>query len=306
MKTLTMLILLLVASIAPAQLKIVTTATDYADLARQIGGDKVTVQSIMRGPENVHNVLAGPTEMVKLNKADLFVHSGLDTEPWRDNLVRGARNAKIVEGNPSWVDLSVGITLRDVATGATDRSKGDMHAYGDPHFTMNLPNGMRMVATLTRAMAEVDPSNADFYRENARKLVTEFAEMNKELRAKLDPLGGLKIVTFHRAWGYFADSMGLSIVDTIEPHVGITPSPGEVVSLIERMRAQGVKIVVCETYNDRKLAQSIADKVGAVMIVLPDHVLGVPEVKSYQQLFRYNVDKLIDAAKAAGIEPRSP
>src|SRR5213596_513982 len=103
-----------VANLARAELKIVTTAPDYADIAKQIGGDKVEVHSVMKGPENVHNVMAKPTEMVYLNQADLFVHSGLDTEPWRDNLMKGARNPKIMDNRPGNVDMSQGIELKEV------------------------------------------------------------------------------------------------------------------------------------------------------------------------------------------------
>src|SRR6476646_12013647 len=116
------LALLTTPLLASAQLKIVTTTTDYADIARQIGGDRVDVHSVMKGPENVHNVMAKPTEMVYLNQADLFVHSGLDTEPWRDNLVRGARNPKVIENAPGWVDMSNGIKLKDVPTGQISRA----------------------------------------------------------------------------------------------------------------------------------------------------------------------------------------
>src|SRR4051812_21562085 len=99
-------------SVASAKLKMVTTATDYADIARQIGGDKVEVHSVMKGPENIHNVLPTPPEMLALNQADLFVHSGLDTEPWRDNLMKGARNPKIMFGHPGYVDMSEGVPLK--------------------------------------------------------------------------------------------------------------------------------------------------------------------------------------------------
>src|SRR3954462_5341788 len=116
--------LLAMPLIARANLKIVTTATDYADIAKQIGGDKVDVHSVMKGPENVHNVMAKPTEMVYLNKADLFVHSGLDTEPWRDNLLRGARNPRVNAGQPGNVDMSNGIELKEVPTGRVSRAEG--------------------------------------------------------------------------------------------------------------------------------------------------------------------------------------
>src|SRR6266566_8747027 len=122
MKPIACFVLLTFAAVAHAQLKIVTTAPDYADIAKQIGDDKVDVHSVMKGPENVHNVMAKPTEMVHLNKADLFVHSGLDTEPWRDNLMKGARNPRILDKQPGNVDMSNGIELKEVPTGRIDRS----------------------------------------------------------------------------------------------------------------------------------------------------------------------------------------
>src|SRR6267142_3400919 len=146
-----------------AQLKIVTTTTDYADIARQIGQDKVDVHSVMKGPENVHNVMAKPTEMVFLNRADLFVHSGLDAEPWRDSLLKGARNPRVMPGKPGNVDMSEGIELKEVPAGKIDRSMGDVHAYGNPHYTANIANAQRMAVTLVKAMAGLDSKNADFY-----------------------------------------------------------------------------------------------------------------------------------------------
>src|SRR5580765_3683069 len=114
------LLLLLPTAAASVKLSIVTTATDYADIARQIGGDRVDVHSVMKGPENVHNVMAKPTEMVFLNKADMFVHSGLDAEPWRDNLLKGARNPRVMSGKPGYVDMSESIELKEVPTAKID------------------------------------------------------------------------------------------------------------------------------------------------------------------------------------------
>src|SRR5882672_9364597 len=168
--------------IASAQLKIVTTTTDYADIAKQIGGDKVDVHSVMKGPENVHNVMAKPTEMLFLNKADMFVHSGLDTEPWRDNLLKGSRNPKVLQGQPGNVDMSNGLELKEVPTGKIDRSMGDVHAYGNPHYTLNPQNAQRMAATLVKAMIVADPKNGDFYKENAKKFVNDMAELSREIK----------------------------------------------------------------------------------------------------------------------------
>ena len=289
---------------ARANLKIVTTTTDYADIARQIGGDKVDVHSVMKGPENVHNVMAKPTEMVYLNKADLFVHSGLDTEPWRDNLLRGARNPRVNLGQPGWVDMSQGVTLKEVPTGRVGRDQGDIHAYGNPHYTLNPQIAQRMAVTLAKAMMANDPANAELYKANARKFVESMAALSHEIRQKFKPYDGLKVVTFHKAWEYFADAVPIDVVGTIEEKVGITPSAAYVKKVIDLMKEQNVRIVICETYDDDKLAKYVADQAGAKMVVLPDHVLGMPEANTYQNLFRYDVDKLIETAKAAGVRPK--
>jgi zinc/manganese transport system substrate-binding protein len=304
MKTVIIFCVLVLASSAQAQLKIVTTAPDYADIAKQIGGGKVEVHSVMKGPENVHNVMAKPTEMVYLNQADLFVHSGLDTEPWRDNLMKGARNPRILEKRPGNVDMSIGIELKEVPTGKIDRSLGDMHAYGNPHYTLNPQNAQRMAATLVKAMMKADPDNASFYKQNAVRFVNDMAEVSREIRKTFEPYEGLKVITFHKAWEYFADAVPIDIVGTIEPQIGITPSPAQVRNTIEFVKERDVKVVICETYDDSKLAQYVADQTGAKMVVLPDHVNGVPEASSYQALFRYNVRKLIETAGAAGVGPK--
>src|SRR5207244_5749705 len=111
---------------------------------------------------------------------------------------------------------------------------------------------------------------------------------------------------FHKDWKYFADAVDIDIVGAIEPQIGITPSPAQVKKVIALMKDKDVKVVICETYDDSKLAQYVADQAGAKMIVLPDHVNGVPEADTYQKLFQYDVEKLIETAKAAGVEPNAP
>lgn len=303
------LILLTIAALIPltagAKLKIVTTATDYADIARQIGGDKVEVHSVMRGPENVHNVMAKPTEMVYLNDADLFVHSGLDTEPWRDNLLRGARNPRVNLGQPGWVDMSEGIELKEVPTGKVGRDQGDVHGYGNPHFTLNPKVAQRMTVTLLKAMIVNDPANAAEYKQNAKALVKSLGEVADDIRRKFEPYSGLKVVTFHGAWVYFADAISIDVVGTIEPKPSITPSAGQMQQTIDLMKREGVKVVICETYDDDKLARYVADQAGAKMVVLADHVNGLPGTETYQKLFEVDVDRLITTAQTAGVVPQA-
>ncbi len=194
--------------------------------------------------------------------------------------------------------MSLGIELKDVPSGKIDRSMGDVHAYGNGHFTLNPQIAQKMTVTLLKAMVAADPGNAEFFKANAKKFVLELADVSKEIRARFAPYAGLKVVTFHKAWDYFADAIPFEVVGTIEPKPSITPSPAQVQQTVEMMKRQQVKVVICETYDDDKLARYVADQAGATMIVLPDHVLGLPEVTSYVGLFRYDTEKLIDAAKA--------
>jgi zinc/manganese transport system substrate-binding protein len=173
---------------------------------------------------------------------------------------------------------------------------GDIHAYGNPHYQLSPANVQRMTATLVRAMAQIDPANAEFYRGNAVAFVNQMADLSRELRELFKPHSGLKVVTFHPAWAYLTDAVPIQIVGTIEPRPSITPSPAQVRDIIELMKREKVRIVIVETYNDADLARRIAEQAGATVLRLPDHVLGLPEVDSYVKLFRYNAQKLIEAA----------
>src|SRR5439155_14118263 len=139
--------------------------------------------------------------------------------------------------------------------GKIDRSLGDMHAYGNPHYTLNPQNAQRMAATLVKAMIDTDPANAEFYKQNAIKFVNEMADLSREIKQTLAPYAGLKVVTFHKAWEYFADAVPINIVGIIEPQIGITPSPAQVKKVIEKVKENDVKVIICETYDDAKLAQ---------------------------------------------------
>jgi zinc/manganese transport system substrate-binding protein len=200
--------------------------------------------------------------------------------------------------------MSQGIELKEVPVGRGDRSQGDVHAYGNPHYSSNPANGMRMVATLAKAMAQADPANADFYRANARELVTELADLHRQLRKELEDAGyaGLKIVTYHKAWEYFADAFGMQVVALVEPKPLISPSPADLRRTVEAAKAAGAKVVIVETYSEPKGAEFVAKQLGGRAVTLPDHVRGVPDAASYQDLFRHNVRKLIETAKTAGVK----
>jgi ABC-type Zn uptake system ZnuABC Zn-binding protein ZnuA len=290
--------------VAAAEVRVVTTTPSYADITRRVGGDHVSVEAVMRGPENVHNVSPRPSQMMKLKKADLWVHSGLDGEPWAPLLVKGARNPKLLRGQPGDVDVSRGIALREVpGRGGLTRALGDIHIYGNTHYALDPLNGVIIARTIADALKRADPSHAREYEANYQTYAAELKELTNRLIGRIQPYHGTRLVTYHRSWVYFLERFGLESIGEIEPRPGIAPGPRHLRECVESMNAQGVRIVAVERYNSRRDAEVVAGRAGGVAVVLAHEVGSVPEVDSYERIFEYNIEVLIDAFEKSGVAP---
>lgn len=293
------------ASLASADIRVVTTTPTLADIVRQVGGEHVTVQSIMRGPENVHNVSPTPSQMMKLRKADLFVHSGLDAEPWLPQLIKGSRRKHLRPGEPGNVDVSRGVPLKEVPTrGELTRAMGDIHVYGNTHYALDPLNGILIARTIADALARTDPDHADAFEANYEAFSRRIVELTARLVAKMAPFRGTPVVTYHRTWPYLLDRFELVKVAEVEPKPGISPGPRHLSECVQTMQARGAKIVIVETFNSRKNAESVARRVGGRAVVLAQSVGAVPGADSYEKLFEYNIEALLTAFEELGIAPR--
>jgi zinc/manganese transport system substrate-binding protein len=287
--------------VAAAEVRVVTTTPSYADITRRVGGDHVSVEAVMRGPENVHNVSPTPSQMMKLKKADLWVHSGLDAEPWAPLLVKGARNPRLLPGQPGDVDVSRGIALREVpGRGGLTRALGDIHIYGNTHFALDPLNGVIIGRTIADALQRADPSHAEEYEANYMKHAKELRELTDRLIERIKPYRGARIVTYHRSWVYFLERFGLQSIGEIEPRPGIAPGPQHLRDCVQTMKAQRVRVIVVEAFNSRRDAEVVAERVGGVAVVLAHDVGAVPGVDSYGQVFEHNIDVLIEAFREVG------
>lgn len=288
---------------AAAALKVVTTTPAYADIVKQIGGDHVDVQSIMIGPESIHNVRAKPSHMIKLKKAALFIHSGLDAELWAPLLVKGSRNKKLLPGSPGNIDVSKGIKLKEIPT-VRSRALGDIHAYGNIHYYLDPLNGIKIARTIADALKVADPERAEVFESNFKAYEERLHQLNDRLVALMKPFEGTPVVVYHRTWPYFRDRFGLVRVTEVEPKPGIAPGPRHLTECVEAMRSGSVKIVILETYNNKKNAETVARRAGGQAVMLASMVKAVPGVDTYEKMFEYNVEQLLKAFKEAGIEPR--
>lgn len=293
------LVLLLAARTAVAQLHVVTTTPGLADIVKLVGGEHVTVESVMRGPENIHNVQPKPSHMIKLKNADLFVHSGLDIELWASQLIKGSRNAALAPGQPGNVDVSRGIALKEVPDrGSLSRALGDIHVFGNPHYLLDPLNGAIAAGTIAGALKNADPAHAADYEKNYHAYAMRLTDLTDRLAREMQPYAGRSVVVYHRTWPYFLDRFGLVKVGEIEPKPGISPGPGHLSHCVDLMRARSVGVVIVETYNSRKNAEFVADKAHARAVVLAQEVKAIDGVDSYEAMFEYNVRALREAFDA--------
>lgn len=281
-----------------AKLNVVATLPDYGAIAEAIGGDLVKVTSLARGTEDPHFIDARPSFIRVLNQADVLIEGGAEMEVgWLPPLVNNARNSKILGDAPGHVLMSRGIQLLDVPSGPVDRSMGDVHPGGNPHFTHDPANGRIMAAQLAEAFGKLEPANAAKFNANRiafnARLDAKLAEWTK----LMEPFRGTKVATYHKSYDYFATRFGLEIVGQIEPKPGIEPSATHVSALIPRLRQAGVKLVLIEPNRPRRTPQQIATAVGAKVVVLPGMVGGHERIKDYFDLFDYDIAQLINALK---------
>jgi len=285
------LMTLLWAGGASSAVRIVTSLPDLADMARNIGGDRVTVDYIVQGNQNPHFVEVKPSYMMKLKKADLFMIVGMDLEMWAPQIIDGSRNSAL-----KVVDLSRNIEKLELP-GRLDASQGDVHRYGNPHYWLDPRNARTVVEEMLTAMVEASPGDEQFFRANAAGFLRKVDGKIAEWEATMKPFAGRRIVTFHKSWGYFAKWLGIVVADQVEPKPGIQPSPGHTADLIRLVREGNIKAIVVEPFYDRSAAEQIARSTGAKVITLVTSVGGVGEAVDYLTMMDYNIRTLAEAFK---------
>ena len=281
-----------------AKLNVVATIPDYAAIAMEIGGDKVKVTAIARGTEDQHFVDARPSYIRVLNQADVLIEGGAELEiGWLPPLVNGARNDKILSDAPGHVILSRGIRLLEVPNGPVDRSMGDVHPFGNPHFSLDPANGKIMAKVLAETFSRLDPANAAYFQANLQKFNERLDQKLAEWTRLLEPYRGTKVATYHKSFDYVLDRFGLVLAGTIEPKPGIEPSPSYINSLIPKLKDEGVKLVLIEPFRPRKTPEYLAQAIDAKLLVLPGAVSGNEKVKDYFSLFDYDLAQIVAALK---------
>jgi len=322
-------------------LRVVTTLPDYEVFARLIGGDRVSVSSIVLGDQDAHFIRPKPSFVNLVRGADVLVSTGLDLELWLPTVIDMSANRRIRSGRVGYVSTSQGIALLEKPK-VMSKVEGGVHIYGNPHLTCSPINMKTAARNIAYGLAKNDAEGKSIYMENLGKVHTEMdrrlfgEELVKLLGSKvlcdlaakdrlipflekhkfrgkplvdslggwlkkMLPLRGAPIVTYHKNWIYFVRLFGLEEAGTVEPKPGIPPSPKHVADLIKMMKERKIRVILAANYFDEHKIRTVANAVGAEPVIVPLYVGGVPGVDDYFQLVDYWVDHLLEAAKKVGL-----
>ena len=282
---------------AADKVRVVTTIPDLKSLTEAVGGDLVDVDSLTRGSQNFHEAEVRPSMMLKLRRADLLIENGLELDAWAEVAVQGANNAKIVRGAPGRIEISHNVPLLEVPAARVDRSMGDVHPLGNPHFSLDPGLAPIITQNIIDGLARVAPQHRAAFEKNREAFLARLSDEMSRWTKTMEPLKGAKVVVYHPSFIYFITRFGLAQVGTIEDRPGIPPSPAHLSRLIQMMKQERVKAVLLEVWNDRKLSERVAQEAGAKAVVVAAAVGAVKGADNYIAAIDYNIRVISEALK---------
>lgn len=279
------------------RLNVVATLSTFGDLVKAIGGDHVDVTSIASPTFNPHFIEPKPSDVLKVKRATLFVHAGLDLELWRGPLLDAAGNTRLFPGSPGDLDLSRGINLLEVPTRPMSRMEGDIHIFGNPHYWLNPENVHTMAQAICDKLCALDPQHEQDYRHNLQEFLATLNQKIPEWRARLAPYQSRELVAYHNTWPYLMRFAGLKMEQFLEPKPGIPPSPRQVEFITQHVRQTQIPAIVQESFFPTQTANTIAKRTGAKVVLLCQNVREAPECSDYVAMIDYNLNQLIEALR---------
>lgn len=279
-----------------AKLNVVATTPDSGAIAREIGDDLVQVNVLAKPAEDPHFVDPKPSYIVKLSKADILIEGGAELEMgWMPPLIDGARNSKIALGKPGRVLCAEGLALLEVPA-ILDRSMGDIHALGNPHFMTDPMNARHAAKRICDTFSALDQEHSAAYRQRLEDFNKRLDEKMQTWKKQMEPFKGKSLVAYHNSWPYFAKRFGVKIELFLEPKPGIPPTPAHLAEVITTIKRENIGVIIVEPYQNRKTAETVAEKTGAIIVEFTQYPGGVKGTEAgYIEMIDYLVNTLAKA-----------
>ena len=288
-----LLALLLPAAPAWAKIKVIASITPLKSITESVGGDLVEVTSIARGNEDPHFVEVRPSFMMSIRSAKLYVSIGMSLDFWARPLIENARSS----GDLQIVNCSTGIHVLGAPTERVTARLGDVHPEGNPHYWVDPYNVPIIVKNILTGLVAVDPDNAAKYQQNAKAFLEQLKKADEGWQKELAPYAGVKAITFHESWEYFAEHFKIDVRGQVEPKPGIPPSGSHTQEIINLVKREKIPLIIQEPYYPDAAPKLIAEQTGAKVVKLIQLCDGAPGTSSYIDMMNYNVNKLAEALK---------
>jgi len=292
MKKVTTALLILLPFFIFAKVKVVGTIPDYTSIAKEIGGERVTVETLVKGTQDPHFADALPSHIIRLNRADLLISTGLGLESgWLPALLKNARNKKIQQGSEGFLEASRFVSLLDIPA-KIDKSMGDVHPGGNPHF-YTAPDQLFLIAKAVKNRLKIiDPQGKEYYEKQWTDFKTRYSQEVKKWKEKVKGMEGTRIVVYHESWVYLLKWLGFEKVGALEPKPGIPPSAGHVSRLLKRIKGKDVKFIFQEIYHPTSLSKVFSKKSGIRLLILPSMTGAQKDVKTIWDKFDAIINKI--------------
>ncbi len=291
------LALFLIASQSAHALNVFACEPEWGALAKELGGDKVTVFNATNAMQDVHHIEAKPSLVAQLRKADLLVCTGSELEiGWLPVLLRQAGNVSVLAGKPGNFEAAHYVRMLEVPS-RLDRADGDVHPGGNPHIQTDPRNIAKVSDALAQRLAEVDATNAAFYQTRHNDFTQRWQEATKRWETQAAPLKGVSIVVQHKAFPYLEDWLGLKQIATLEPKPGVEPTSTHLAEVLAQLQKQPAKMVIRAAYNSDRPSQWLSERAKIPAVSIPFTVGGSDRAKDLFTLFDDTIQRLVDAAK---------
>src|SRR5256885_2589348 len=289
--------LLVPAAQAARKLKVVATIPEVTSLTGAVGGVLVEVESLTRGTQNFHEAEVRPSMMLKLRRADAVVENGLGLDAWADVAIEASNNPNIIRGGRGRIEISRNVEVLEVPTTRVDRSMGDVHPQGNPHFSLDPGLAPVITQNIVDGLARVAPENRAAFEQNRKAFLARLEQEMAKWTKAMTPVQGAKAVVFHPVCIYFLTRFRLVQAAALEDRPGIPPSPQHLVNVIREMKEQKIKAILVEPWNDVKLANRVAEEAGAKAFVMASAVGAVKGADNYIAAIDYNITTLAKALR---------
>jgi manganese/iron transport system substrate-binding protein len=237
------------------RLRVVTTIGVLADWARQVGGDRIEVTSLLTGNESPHTYEIKPADVKMVADARILFRVGLGLEDWLDPAIENSGNSRLV--------------LVDVAAGANGIIAGDAEdKYGNPHIWLDPEYAKAGIENLVRELVKLDPKGESLYRRREAAYFARLDSLSQAIRAQVATLRDRRFISFHDAWPYFCRRFGLEVVATVEPIPGQEPSAKQLARMVDLIRHEHIKVVTTEPQMPSALPDMLAKETGVKVVVL--------------------------------------